>query len=282
VILEKGPYLVQAAPWIQAFAGRYVVVKIGGETLERPAAVEKIARQIAVLRACGIKPVVVHGAGVQMDQHCRDRGIPIEKVAGRRITTPEVLGVLVEVLGDLNSQLCLSLKSQGLEAWGMAEGVDQAIRCTRRPPSEKEGALVHWGEVGDITDVDASMITRPEIPVLPSLGHAPDGPKNINADSCAARIGMAIQAVKLVFLTSTPGVMRDMDDDGPISEIDAETMESLLREGRIKGGMQAKLEESFRALKGGVEQVVILSGREPFGLLREIYTDEGVGTLIRR
>jgi acetylglutamate kinase len=279
---ETGPLLVQASRWIKAFWGRWVVIKVGGETLERKAALDRIVRQVRVLEDCGLRPVLVHGAGVQLDQACRERGLEIVKVGGRRVTTPETLEALVDVLTVLNRDLCALLTEEGLHPRGMDQGIHQAIRCIRRAPSEREGRIVDWGEVGDVVDVDRTLLMADGLPVLPSLGVAPDGFKNINADSCASHAALAVGAFKLLFLTSTPGVMRNLDDEGPISEIDAASAEQLIQEGRIQGGMKAKLEESFKALEGGVRQVHILSGRDPYGILREIYTDEGVGTLIRQ
>lgn len=277
---ETGPLLVQASRWIKAFWGRSVVIKVGGETLERRAALDRIVKQVAVLEDCGLNPILVHGAGVQLDQACRERGIEIVKVGGRRVTSPEVLEALVDILKELNGGLCQLLEDQGRKAVGMRDGIHEAVRCVRREPSEREGRTVDWGEVGDITEVKAELLFRGGIPVLPSLGVAPDGLKNINADSCASHAALAVGAFKLLFLTSTPGVMRSLDDEGPISEVSAAAAEELIRAGAIQGGMKAKLEESFRALNGGVRQVHILSGRDPYGILREIYTDEGVGTLI--
>ena len=278
---ENGPSLVQASTWIAAFRGRSVVVKVGGEALTRRSSVDRIAKQIKVMSECGLRCIIVHGAGVQVDDACLKRGITPDKVGGRRITTPEVLEVLVDVLGELNASLCSELQGLGLKTQGMTEGVQKAILCTRRAPSEREGRLVDWGEVGDITGVDSSLLSADAIPVLPSLAWAEDGPKNANADSCSARVAIAVKAAKLIFVTSTPGVMRSMEDAGPISEVSAQEARKLLDSGIATGGMKAKLEECLRAVEGGVEQVHILGSREPFGLLRELFTDEGVGTLIR-
>lgn len=278
---DNGPSLVQASAWIAAFRGRSVVVKLGGESLTKRSSVDRIARQIKVMTDCGLRCLIVHGAGVQVDQACIERGIIPDKVGGRRITTPEVLEALVEVLSDLNKALCSELERHGLETQGMSEGVHKAILCRRRPPTKREGRLVDWGEVGDITGVDISLLSSVKIPVLPSLAWSADGPMNANADSCSSNLAISVKAAKLIFATSTPGVMRSMEDAGPISEVSSREVQSLLDSGIATGGMKAKLEECLKAVKGGVEQVHILSSREPHGMLREIFTDEGVGTLIR-
>jgi acetylglutamate kinase len=278
---EHGPSLVQASSWIAAFRGRSVVIKVGGEALTKRSSVDRIARQIKVMTDCGLRCLIVHGAGVQVDEACKAKGITPEKIGGRRVTSPEVLEVLVHVLADLNASLCRELAQHGLATQGMDEGVQKAILCTRRPPTEKDGKLVDWGEVGDISGVDVSVLAQDRIPVLPSLAWAEDGPKNANADSCSSHLAIAVKAAKLIFVTATPGVMRSMDDAGPISEVSADEAKKLLDSGIATGGMKAKLEECLRAVRGGVEQVHILGSREPFGMLREIFTDEGVGTLIR-
>lgn len=277
---ESGPSLVQASGWIEEFRDARVVVKIGGELIARPTALHRIVHQIGVLKRCGLRLTLVHGAGVQLDQACRARGIETIKVGGRRVTSPETLAVLLEVLHGLNSSLCQLLRAEGLECEGMDAGIQEAIRCTRRPPSEREGRMVDWGEVGDIVGVDTDRLSRGPMAVLPSLGIAPDGPKNINADGCASAAAIALGAVKVLYLTTTPGLMRDLNDPGPISEADAATVRELIETGVATGGMKAKLEEALKAIAGGVKQVHILSGRDPHGLVREIYTDEGVGTLI--
>lgn len=274
---ETGPTLVEASQWIAKFRGSRVVVKIGGEMFLRPQVIAKIAQQIAVLSLCGIKPIVVHGAGVQVDQECNVRGIEIVKIGGRRVTTPETLDALISVLGRLNTMIGEQIGSHGLAWAGMSDNIHSKVHCTRRPSGE-----VNWGEVGDLTSVDTSIVDDNVIPVLPSLATAPDGPKNVNGDSTARQAAVSLGAKKLVFLTSTSGVMRTLDDVGPISNMRASDAQSLIESGAASGGMKAKLEESLRALESGVEQVHIISGRDPFGLLRELFTDEGIGTLITR
>lgn len=277
---ESGPSLVQAARWIEEFRDSRVVVKIGGEIMARSTALHRIVHQIGVLRRCGLHVTLVHGAGVQVDRGCQARGIEIVKHGGRRVTSPEVLEVLVSVLAELNRTLCSLLRAEGLECRGMEEGIQAAIRCTKRPPGTVDGQPVDWGEVGDISSVDSDLLLAGPMAVLPSLGTAEDGLKNVNADGCAAQAAIALGAVKVLFLTTTPGLMRDLNDHGPISQADAQTVRGLIESGVATGGMKAKLEEALRALGGGVKQVHILSGRDPHGLVREIFTDEGVGTLI--
>lgn len=278
MIRDFGPSLEEAAPWIERHRGSRVVVKIGGEILAQPRLVDRIASQTAVLRQVGILPLVVHGAGVQVDEECRRRGVEILKIGGRRVTTEGALEAAQTVLTQLNSGLVAALKKHGADAKGMEAQVHSWVRCRRRNPTVVDGQSVDWGFVGDIQSVE---LENGSLAVLPSLGVDETGHVvNVNADAVAAHTAIAAQAAKIVYLTGAPGVMMSMDDDGPISQMDASTGRHLIEDGVVIGGMKAKLEESLRALNGGVKAVHIVSGREPYALLRELFTDEGCGTLI--
>jgi acetylglutamate kinase len=160
------------------------------------------------------------------------------------------------------------------------------VRCRLRPPTEEDGGRVDWGRVGDIQRIDPTPIMVAPgldwvVPVLPSLGMLDDRTwVNVNADAVAARTAAELDAAKLVLMTGVPGVMESMEDAGPISELTIEEARGLITRAIVSGGMRAKLEEALRALESGVPRVHILSGREPMTLLREIFTDEGCGTLV--
>lgn len=275
---DQGPSLEEAAPWIERHRGSRIVVKIGGEILALPKHVDRIAGQAAALLQLGITPVIVHGAGVQVDEECRRRGVDIVKVGGRRVTSEGALEAAVHVLTGLNLSLVEALKRHGADARGMAEGVHTSVKCLRRAPTMVDGREIDWGFVGNIQSVE---LDGSSLAVLPSLGIDQTGHLvNVNADAVAAHTAIAIGAAKIVYLTGAPGVMMSMDDDGAISQMDAATARELIERGVVQGGMRAKLEESLRALEGGVGMVHIVSGREPHALLRELFTDEGCGTLI--
>ncbi len=281
MIREPGPSLEQSAKWISAFRDQTVVVKLGGELLLNPGTVDRLTRQIAILRQCGLRPVVVHGAGKQVDAACEKAGVPIEKVNGRRITNEATRDIVVDVLAGLNQTLVEKLQHHGVPALGM-NGLKEnwPVQCTKRPPvPQADGTTVDFGYVGDVSNVkvpDENMTI-----VLPSLAWNPElGFLNINADTLATSFALGTRAVKLVFLTGVSGVMRHLDDAGPISTMSADETRQILATPAIQGGMRAKLEECLRALDGGVEKVHIISGKEPHTLLREVFTDEGCGTLI--
>jgi|JI10StandDraft_1071094.scaffolds.fasta_scaffold130876_2 acetylglutamate kinase len=287
MINDPGPGLVEAAPYVAQFRDRLVVVKIGGELLEAGPVIDRIVPQIAVMVRCGLRPIVVHGGGRQIDAACKARGIEPVKHRGRRVTTPEVMQVLVDVVGgELNRAIVERLRRGGVEAFGFAEGSVRAVRCRLRPPTVEDGGSVDWGRVGDVVRIDPEPIIaqpgRPwSVPVLASLGSLDDGsPVNVNADAVAGRVASELDAAKLVLLTGVPGVMESMEDAGPISELTAAEARALVTSGVVSGGMRAKVEEALRALEAGVPRVHVISGREPSTLLREIFTDEGCGTLL--
>lgn len=284
---DRGPSVVEAAPYIDAFHHKLVVVKLGGELLDGGPVIERILPQVAVLYRCGLRPLLVHGGGRQVDAACRARGIEPTKHRGRRVTTPEVLDVLVEVVGgSLNRSIVDRLRRDGIPAMGFADGVTDAVVCARRAATEEDGETVDWGAVGDVERVDRSLLDAAlaggawSIPVLPSLGRVGTDVVNVNADAVAARVAADLDAIKLVLLTGVPGVMETSESAGPLSEIDVAEARELMSDGTVSGGMRAKLEEALRAIDRGVPRVHIISGREPATLLREIFTDEGCGTLV--
>lgn len=282
MIREQGPTLEQSARWIAEFRGDIIVVKLGGELLINPSTIQRVAKQIAVLSQCGMNPIVVHGAGKQLDEASHAAGLKTTKINGRRVTDEPTRDLLVQVLKDLNQKLCDHLQEQGIVVSGMKDFENWPIECTKRKPVQQtDGSIVDFGFVGDVSLVNLNGINS--VPVLPSLGYDKElGFLNINADTLAASIGASQNARKLVFLTSVSGVMRNLDDAGPISTISLQDTKRLLEQPAITGGMKAKLEECIRALESGVDRVHIIGGKTPHNLLREVFTDEGCGTLIYR
>lgn len=284
---DRGPGLVEASGYIEMFRDQLIVVKLGGELLDGGPVLQRILPQVAVLYQCGLRPIIVHGGGRQVDAACQAQGVEIVKHRGRRVTTPEVLDVLVETVGGtLNRSIVDSLRRQGIPASGFGDGTTDAVRCVKRPPTLEDGSLVDWGEVGDVVGIDAEpLLPEPgepwSIPVLPSLGTI-EGEQlvNVNADAVASKVASELDSVKLVLMTSVSGIVESKASAGPISELSPTQAQEIIDTGIARGGMRAKVEEALRALEGGVPRVHIISGREPFTLLREIFTDEGCGTLI--
>lgn len=287
MMLDRGPGLVEAASYIQQFRDRLVVVKLGGELLEDSPVLERLLPQVAVMVQVGLRPILVHGGGKQIDRACTERGIQPVKHRGRRVTDDGTLRVLLEVVGgELNRAVVSRLRKLEIDAFGFEEGAGDAIVCTRRAPTVEDGSTVDWGHVGDVVRIDAARLmpepgTPWRVPVLPSLGMLVDGGRvNVNADAVASKVASDLGAVKLVLMTAVDGVMEHMSDAGPISELTAAEARGLIDGQVVVGGMRAKLEEALRAIANGVPRVHILTGRDPMTLLREIFTDEGCGTLI--
>ena len=287
---DPGPRLTEAAPFISQFAKQHVVVKLGGELFDHAPVLERIAPQVAILYQCGLRPVVVHGGGKQIDLRCDKRGIAIDKRHGRRVTSKAVLEVVLDVVArELNHRFCELLSERGVPVSGFADGISQAVNCAKRPPVEIDGETVDFGEVGDIQRIDGRLLrTSPQgqngvVPILPCIGRLADGAwVNVNADSIAARVAITLGAQKLVMLSAVPGVLESNDAVGPISQLSAKQTRRLMQTEAVTGGMLAKLQEALVALDGHVPQVHIISGVEPHTLLREIFTEEGCGTLVTR
>ena len=284
---DPGPSLVEAAPYIAMFRDQIVVIELGSKLLDRPPELDRILPQIAVLCRAGLKPLVVHGGGKQVDEACEARGLMPRKIHGRRITSPDVMAVVLdEVGGRINRTIVRGLRAQEVPARGYSDGLSGAVRCGRRPPSTVDGKKVDWGEVGDVAAVQTGLLLGDEqgpwsVPVLPSLGSLPDGsPVNVNADTVSSRVASSLRARKLVFVTSVAGVMAEHDATAPISELTHSRARALFDQGIVSGGMQSKIEEGLKALQGGVSRVHVISGMEPSTLLREIFTEEGCGTSI--
>lgn len=283
VLAEAGPSLEQAARWIATFRGAVVVVKLGGEVLAAPAATRRVAQQIGILAQCGIRVVVVHGAGTQIDTACRAAGLNITKVHGRRVTDAATRDVVVHVAQQVNANLVAAIGRIGLPVHGMSAWEPYPVSAHRRPPvPQSEGEPVDYGLVGDVDGIHPGLATDPGIAVLPSLGYDPHhGFLNINADTLARAVATGLGARKLVFLTSVAGVLPSADAPGPVSTMSVADARRLLTSEAVTGGMKAKLEECVKAVEAGVERVHIISGKEPFTLIREVFTDEGCGTLVK-
>ena len=288
MISDRGPELVEAARYVELFRDRIVVIKLGGELLQEDGVVSRLLPQIEVLYRCGLRPILVHGGGIQVDRRCEELGLSFAKRDGRRATSKEVLDVLLDLVGgELNRSIVGQLSGQGVPARGYRDGLEQAIRCRQRPPSpDAQGMEMDWGFVGDLQSVDATALLGEQgadwiVPVLPSLGVLDDGqPVNVNADSVASGVAIGTQAAKLVLLTGVAGVMPHRDAAGPVSQLRSTQARACLEDGTAQGGMRAKIQEALRALDAGVPRVHIISGRAPHTLLREIFTNEGCGTLL--
>jgi acetylglutamate kinase len=281
-----------ALRYVRAYRDNVFVVKLGGDVLADTEALDRVAQQLGLLSSLGIRVVVVHGGGPQATALSRRLGQEPTMVAGRRVTDESALDVAKMVYsGTLNVNLLASLRAHEVQGVGLS-GVDaDLISARRRPPVrvvDDAGVAreVDYGHVGDIDRVDPRvLITLLEArftPVVASLAGDSDGNVyNVNADTVAESLAVALKAQKLIFLTGAPGVLRDRNDPSSlVTFADPDDLAALMSSGALTGGMRPKVEACIRAATGGVERTHIIDGRLPDSLLLEVFTGAGCGTMI--
>jgi acetylglutamate kinase len=281
-----------ALRYVRAYRDHVFVVKLGGDVLSEPETLDSVAGQLALLSSLSIRIVVVHGGGPQATALSRRLGVEPRLVAGRRVTDDGALDVAKMVYaGQINVDLLAALRDHRVQAVGLS-GVDaELITAHRRPPVsvvDDAGATVRvdYGHVGDIDRVDPRvLLTLMEarmVPVVASLAGGESGEVyNVNADTVAEALAVALRAHKLIFLTGAPGVLRDRDDPSTlVTFADPDDLAGLLANGVLTGGMRPKVEACMRAATGGVERTHIIDGRAPDALLLEVFTGAGCGTMI--
>lgn len=279
--------LRQAIPYVRLFQGKTFVVKVGGGALDAPATARALFGQIEVLHQLGIRVVLVHGGGTQSSAVARALGVEPRFVDGRRVTDEAMLDVTAMVLcGLVNTRLLALCRSLGLPAVGLS-GVDAGIvQARRRPPVATSSGLVDYGQVGDVVAVEPRalelLLANGFLPVIAPLSAAADGSLlNVNADTVAAALAVALRAEKLLFLTGAPGILeRPGDPASLVSYTDLAGLARLRQEGSLAAGMLPKASAIESALRGGVPRVHILSHDLEGGLLAELFTNDGVGTLV--
>ena len=281
-----------ALRYVRAYRDQVFVVKLGGEVLADTRALDGIAGQVSLLSSLGIRIVVVHGGGPQATALSRRLGEEPRIVAGRRVTDDSALEVAKMVYaGQLNVDLLAALRAHEAQAVGLS-GVDaDLITAHRRPPVQVvddagKTVTVDFGHVGDLERVDPrvlhTLLESRFVPVVASLAGDGDGHVfNVNADTVAESLAVALHAQKLIFLTGTPGVLRNREDPASlIAFADPDDLAGLLASGVIAGGMRPKVESCIRAATGGVERTHIIDGRVADALLLEVFTGAGCGTMI--
>jgi acetylglutamate kinase len=285
--LSKAGTLVEALPWLARFHGAVVVLKYGGHAMADPALQRSFAEDVVFLHYAGLKPVVVHGGGPQITAHLDRLGIASEFRGGLRVTTPEAMEVVRMVLvGQVNGDVVRLVNGHGTFAVGLS-GEDGGLFTAERRTTVVAGEEVDLGQVGDVVEVDPgtvhALLADGRIPVVATVARGLDGEVyNVNADSAAAALAVALGASKLVVLTDVEGLYpqwTDADDHGDVvSEIAATDLEKLLP--ALSAGMAPKMEACLRAVRGGVPQAHVLDGRVPHAVLVEVFTDSGVGTMV--
>ena len=282
--LEKAAVLVDALPWLARFHGKIIVVKYGGNAMTSPDLQAAFAEDVMFLRYAGLKPVIVHGGGPQITAHLHRLGIESEFRGGLRVTTPETVEIVRMVLtGHVNADIVNMLNDHGSFAIGLS-GEDASLLTAERRPAIVDGVEVDIGQVGDVVAVDPSailaLIDAGRIPVLATVARGRDGlTYNVNADTAAAAVAVGLGAEKLIVLTDVEGLYADWPTSGEvISRIDSDALSALLP--TLASGMVPKMEACLRAVEGGVPRAHVLDGRLPHALLLEIFTSEGIGTMV--
>jgi acetylglutamate kinase len=271
------------------YKGKIFVLKAGGEAFESHAATRRLVEQIGLLHQVGIRTVLVHGGGPQSTRLASKLDIAAQFVDGRRVTDAEALRVMAMVLnGQINTEIVAACRAVGVPAVGIS-GVDAGlIRAAKRPPVQRgDGAgLVDYGFVGDIVDVDANVLENllddNLVPIVSPLSADADGTLlNINADTVAAAVAGALNAEKLILATGAPGILETLEDPRSlISYIDRAGLQRLKDEGKLSNGMLPKVAAIEQALAAGVPRVHVISYSLADGLLLEVFTNEGTGTLV--
>ncbi|MGI8868451.1 MAG: acetylglutamate kinase [Mycobacteriales bacterium] len=286
--LGKANTLIDALPWLERFHGATVVIKYGGNAMSNHELQRAFAEDVVFLRYAGLRPVVVHGGGPQISAHLDRLGIEAEFRGGLRVTTPETMQVVRMVLmGQVNRDIVGLINDHGPFAVGLS-GEDAGLFTAERRGALIGGEEVDIGAVGDVVDVDpgavASLLGDRRIPVVATVSRGIDGQLyNVNADTAAAALAVALGADKLVALTDVPGLYEAWDPDADehgevISAIDADALERLIP--GLESGMRPKMEACLRAVRGGVPRAHVLDGRVSHALLLEIFTAEGIGTMV--
>lgn len=285
--LLKAGTLMEALPYIREFSGKTVVIKYGGAAMAGKERMSSFAENIVLLQYVGIRPVIVHGGGPQIDRMLEKLSIPSRRNEGLRVTSPEAMEVVEMVLGGMvNKQIVALINLYGGKAVGLTGKDGDLIRARKRfapSPAGVDTPPLDLGMVGDVVQVRPGVLRALEengfVPVIAPIGVGSEGEAyNINGDTVAAEVAGALSAEKLILLTDVPGVM---DARGElVSTMTADETVAAIRGGTITGGMIPKVECGLTALGKGVRKVHILDGRVPHSVLLEIFTDAGIGTEI--
>jgi acetylglutamate kinase len=287
----KAAALIEALPWLERFHGATVVLKYGGNAMTEDGLRRSFAQDVVFLRYAGLRPVVVHGGGPQINAHLDRLGMRSTFRAGLRVTTPETMDVVRMVLtGQVNREIVGLINEHGPFAVGLS-GEDAHLLTARRVQAEVGGELVDIGEVGEVESVNPGAVTAlladGRIPVISSVARsAESGVLNVNADTAAAALAVELRAAKLVLLTDVAGLYPKWSGTDaasamqarPFSQLTADELAALMP--GLSDGMLPKMAACLTAVRGGVPQAHVLDGRLPHAILLEIFTDSGIGTMV--
>jgi len=279
--LEKAEILVEALPYIKEFYGKRVVVKYGGAAMQDCTLKQKVMQDISLMKFVGMHPIVVHGGGPEINAMLKRLHIKSAFIEGMRVTDGDTMEIVEMVLGGkVNKEIVSGINASGGKAVGLS-GKDGGLITAA--PLDPEGRMGFVGRVAEVNpQIIETVIENGYIPVIAPIGIDPEGQSyNINADLVAAAIAVAMKADKLVLLTDVPGLLADpAQPDSLISVLKISEVPGLEADGTIAGGMIPKIQCCVEAVEGGVGRTHIIDGRVPHSILLEIFTDEGVGTMV--
>lgn len=286
--IDKAKALIEALPYLQAFRGKTVLIKMGGAAMEDPALVAEVMRDIVFLEVAGINPIVVHGGGKAISAAMEKAGLEAKFVGGMRVTTPEAIGIVSKVLSEeINPGLVRMIREFGGKAVGIP-GTDVFLG-ERVMGTDSDGNRVDIGRVGEVVGCQLRQMDAAHqaaiVPVISPLASelATGKALNINADLAAAALAKELRVAKLVYLSDVPGLLANPKDPSTlIHSVTRSEAEALLADGTISGGMIPKIRSAIDALNAGVRKVHFVDGRQPHALLLEIFTDGGIGTEVVR
>ncbi len=285
--IRKADVLIEAMAYFRQFHGKFTVIKLGGSVMESPEALRALLVDVVFMQTVGMRPVVVHGGGKAITHAMETAGLEARWVQGRRYTDDATLAIVARVLAEeINEDTVRHIRKFGGRASGLHHKTHQCLYGNRLTLPDPDGNPIDLGRVGVVTEVDAEPIVdlclAGVVPVLPSLAEDDDGGLlNVNADTAAAAVAMALKAEKLVFLTDTPGILVDRADaDSLLPSLTPDDCRDLIARGIIDKGMIPKVEASLASLEAGVKKVHVIDGRMRHSLLVEMYTTTGVGTEI--
>ncbi len=286
--ITKANTLIEALGYIQRFAGKVVVIKMGGSIMDNDEALKNMLTDVVFLNTVGMRPVIVHGGGKAISGAMEQRGLEVQFVQGRRYTDQRTLTVVEHVLcNEVNRGLVDKIESLGSSAMGL-HTLASSVLLGEKLFLESEDRKIDLGFVGRVTSVNAKLIDllcqADTVPVIAPLARDKTGAKlNCNADTAGGEVAAALKAEKFVVVSDTHGIRRDPEDpETVITSITETEIQALIDDGTISAGMLPKVESCLRALGAGVQRTHIIDGRLPHSLLLEIFTERGVGTLIHQ
>ena len=292
--LQKAKILVNALPYIKKYYGQTIVIKYGGSAMVDKTARKQFIKDVVLMKYIGINPVIVHGGGPEINEMLKKVGKESKFIAGNRVTDEETVEIVEMVLsGKVNKGIVADINKYGGKAIGISGKDDNMILVRQKYIEEKsedseEIKKIDIGFVGEIENINTEIIKVLEksdyIPVISSIGTDKNGQTyNINADYVAGEIAGKLNADRMIFLTDVDGILLDYHDKQTlIDEIDVYHVNKLIEKGVISGGMLPKVNTCLKAIKKGVENVIILNGKLEHSLLLELFTEEGAGTLIKK